>query len=609
MTAHLLQLAIGPVQELIERARRTRDLWFGSLLLSEVSKAAAKAVRDSGGQLIFPDNQADLEPESELSIANIVVAELPVGLVPDTVARKAKEAAMAVWKGRFAEPVYKSFQGALRREIWDDQVNDVFEVYTAWVPFDPSHPDRDHYKQQRQRLGRLMAGRKSCRDFLPAKGREGVPKSSLDGLRETVLKDEKVEPWPARVRRRLRVREGEQLDLLGLVKRTASDDDEKPVSHRHYPSVSRIAADPWVRGIAATGKGKQLLSELRSVCAQLQRERLLNRIDPERYPQYRDFPFEGSALYRTRHHELEDETLEGEDRTDLFDRLRSVLSSVEQTARNAGLGAEPDPYVAVLVADGDRMGAAISGLASPGEHRRFSARLAQFARDSAGVVSQSQGVLVYSGGDDVLAFVPVDHCLVCARALHTLFRKTMGDALPHVKAEELPTLSVGVAIGHFLENLEDLLGYGRAAEKAAKKPDRNGLAIHLHKRGGTPVTVRKQWAENLDARLAMLVGWFLVGAVSNRTPYELDRLADVYDGWKIDTPAEVLSRVEALRRDAARVIDRKRPKGTENQMHQIRDALHTGVSTPGELRALAAELLIARQLAVALRQIGKGQKP
>jgi CRISPR-associated protein Cmr2 len=38
MTSHLLQLSVGPVQELIAAAQRTRDLWFGSFLLSEISK-------------------------------------------------------------------------------------------------------------------------------------------------------------------------------------------------------------------------------------------------------------------------------------------------------------------------------------------------------------------------------------------------------------------------------------------------------------------------------------------------------------------------------------------------------------------------------------------
>jgi CRISPR-associated protein Cmr2 len=42
MTDYLLALSIGPVQNFIAAARRTRDLWFGSHVLSEISKAAAR---------------------------------------------------------------------------------------------------------------------------------------------------------------------------------------------------------------------------------------------------------------------------------------------------------------------------------------------------------------------------------------------------------------------------------------------------------------------------------------------------------------------------------------------------------------------------------------
>ena len=50
-----------------------------------------------------------------------------------------------------------------------------------------------------------------------------------------------------------------------------------------------------------------------------------------------------------------------------------------------------------------------------------------------------------------------------------------------------------------MENLEDLLDYGRAAEKAAKEPDRDGLAVHLHKRGGAPIRVRGSGATILTS--------------------------------------------------------------------------------------------------------------
>jgi CRISPR-associated protein Cmr2 len=597
MTAHLLQLAIGPVQEFIAAARRTRDLWFGSHLLSEISKAGAKAVRDHGGNLIFPapQNAADLERHSSLNVANILLAEVH-DHDPATIARSVKEAVRARWL-EFAEEVHSAANQIIRANIWAQQVDDVVEFYAAWVPF-----TRDNYKEQRQRLTRLLVGRKNCRDFIQAQGHQGVPKSSLDGLRETVLTDNRGR-WPPRFRYGLRVREGEQLDVVGLVKRHA-------LGKQSYPSVSRIAADSWLRGVVKN-QGNNVLTRLVEACEQLAGGGLLNRLDCTRlHDDYARFRFEGTAVYRQRHHELIEETSERDEREQRKVQLQPLddaLRQVEQFARDAGLGAEPDPYVAVIVADGDRMGAAISRLASPEEHRRFSRQLAQFALDAAAVVRNQRGVLVYSGGDDVLGFAPVDKCLPCARELHLIFSQTMTHALPHVPEKERPTLSVGVAIGHFLENLEDLLGYGRAAEKAAKKRDRNGLAVHLHKRGGAPVKVRKQWsddADSLDKRLEKYARWFLGGAVSNRTPYELHRLANLYDDW----PDATLK--DAIQRDAFRVIEKKRPGGEKTEeMQEIRLAVESHVNNADDLRDLAAELLIARQLAVALRQSGGGKKP
>ena len=63
--SHLLSIAVGPVQEFIAQARRTRDLWYGSHLLSELSRAAAKVVAEGGGGLIFPafdSSDPEIEP-------------------------------------------------------------------------------------------------------------------------------------------------------------------------------------------------------------------------------------------------------------------------------------------------------------------------------------------------------------------------------------------------------------------------------------------------------------------------------------------------------------------------------------------------------------------
>lgn len=544
--SHLLAISVGPVQEFIAAARRTRDLWFGSYLLSKISRAVATAVERRGGELIFP---ASSHAEN---VANVILAELLAG-EPKDMAMKARQAAQQRWR-EFADEALGQASGVIRSDIWSDQVDDVIEFYAAWVATSAD------YRANRAMVMRLLAGRKNCRDFRPAKGRAGVPKSSLDGQRESVLNP--PTQWPQRFRARLRIREGEQLDVVGLVKRVAG-------GNQPYPSVARIAADPWVRG------NQHRLSPVTSACEQLRTQEIVRRLDTTAYPQFAAFPFEGTAVYTSRHHELMEET------EATADQLRPLCEALARLP-------QPEPYLAILVADGDRLGAAISALTSPDAHRQFSEALARFAGEARKIVNAYNGVMVYAGGDDVLAFLPVDKCLECAQKLNVKF----GELLVAYGA---PTLSVGIAIGHFMENLEDLLGYGRAAEKAAKEPDRDGLAVHLHKRGGSPTRVRAKWSEKPSERLTRYAQLILSDAIPSKLPYDLRKLADLYQDWPADTVPQ------ALRQDVLRVIRDKQPRSGRQHMPEI-EAILQGVTNAAALHRFAEELLIARRIAAAMRQ-------
>lgn len=556
--SHLIAVSVGPVQEFIAAARRTRDLWFGSYLLSEISKAVARCVKEHHGNLIFPHPETDLTPGREdVNVANVILAELPNGDPRDLVA-KAREAAQHRWL-EFVKDAWEAAHGIIRRDIWLDQVDDVIEFYAAWVS------QTGDYQADRGRLMRLLAGRKNCRDFLPAKGRLGVPKSSLDGQRESVLKDPMKELWPQRFRARLRIREGEQLDVVGLVKRTAEGD-------RPYPSVSRVAADPWVRGNST----KQSFAELKSACAQLP-SRVLHRLDENMFPQFQDFPYEGTAVYVSRHHEWGEE-IDEEDR----DNIAEIRKALEKLP-------EPQPYLAILVADGDKMGAAISRLKSADANRAFSKALSGFADEARNIVRKHNGVLVYAGGDDVLAFLPIDKCLDCARQL----REKFVACLKPQAANHTPTLSVGIAMGHFMENLEDLLDYGRDAEKAAKRVEgKDSLAVHLHKRGGSPIKIASRWETNPERRLTLYAELMQVEALPSKLPYDLHKLIDLYQGsgWTEQV------RREAMQRDALRIIADKQPRAGRRYMSVVRDIV-AKLTTPRELEVFCDELLIARLLA------------
>ncbi len=572
----LIAISIGPVQSFIAAARRTRDLWFGSHMLSEISRAVARAVESEGGQLIFP---ADTKARN---VANVILAELPDGCAASEVARAGREAAHQRWQA-FAEQARKAVRDIIVETRWNQQVGDAVEFYAAWVP-----TGGGDYATSRARVMRLLAGRKALRDFSPAQGEFGVPKSSLDGARESVWKDDPARmKLPNHLARRLRLSEGEQLDAIGATKRLAG-------GQRAVPSVARIAADPWLRGAARAHPN--LFQQFLDECRRLESEDLLSSAD---WPQFRVFPFEGTAVYRSRYAAWAAEC--GVERR-TFETLSAIVRRLEETP----LG-EPSPYLAILAADGDRMGKTIAGLRSPDEHRKLSSALAVFADDAGKIVSdQYGGWLVYSGGDDVLAFLPLDRALEAARALHDGFAKCVRDL--GLGRFEPPTLSAGIAVAHFLEPLEDLLSYARQAERAAKDAtpgepgtERNGLAIHYHPRGGVALMVRARWEDDLDKEIAQLADLHERNLISDKAGYDLRELAREYGAWK--SGPELLA--EAVRADARRLLSRKRgaagPQSPEFLLQRVECA-----ESAREVRKLAERLVLARVFANAIRQARGG---
>mgnify|MGYP000596944663 CR=1 FL=1 len=237
------------------------------------------------------------------------------------------------------------------------------------------------------------------------------------------------------------------------------------------------------------------------------------------------------------------------------DNDRRALASAETALRSLLYEArtEPSKYYAVLALDGDQIGKWLSGekspaiqyvispqaaayfrdhvqgvdvqkwLASPRStspswHLQFSEALANFGLYCARRIVEDvhHGQLIYSGGDDVLAMLPAEEAIACARDLRAAFQGRQADMTPDCqklfraeapdgffwlaspKKEEpswpllVPgpraTVSVGIAIGHMKEPLQDMIREAQAAEKRAKnKLGRNAVSVILFKRSGETI--------------------------------------------------------------------------------------------------------------------------
>ncbi|MCC6585128.1 MAG: type III-B CRISPR-associated protein Cas10/Cmr2 [Bryobacterales bacterium] len=573
----LLVISIGPVQEFISAARRSRDLWAGSMILSAMSRRAALALRDGRAGLIFPHPNTDLDGAIDKGdpVANILVAvcEGEVAGRIKELAAKAERAVRDVWRELGDKIERESFAGYLNKDRFKRQLQTGIEFYWAQVDLKPGD-----YRACRRELMHLLTSRKALRDFQQFAGEATIPKSSLDGARETVFLREIGDDAHANVRLKLRMHPGEQLDAVGLVKRAG-------VGTQQFPSIPRIAADPWLRGLQHADPNR--LAELRDKCEHLMKTdevEWMSAINPGKFPQMaRVFPFEASVAFQSRLTSLRDE---GADKQQIAE-LRTLVKKLE--AANG----EPNPYAAVLVADGDFMGKAISKIDSYPKHQDFSRELAAFAAAAEKTVKRHYGSPVFAGGDDVLAFVPVDTAIECADALRDDFEKAMG--------RWKVTLSVGIGVGHNLEAMEDLLSYARGAEQAAKKekPERNALAIHFYPRSGLPVKVRRQWDTDIVKQLQTMIGLYLDNEFPDGAAYEIHEMARHYKGWQNKNP----NLQPAMIADAKRVLGRKATSGAVlASIHQLLEKRLGKDSTGADMEMFAEQMLVARRFTGAYRQ-------
>lgn len=179
-------------------------------------------------------------------------------------------------------------------------------------------------------------------------------------------------------------------------------------------------------------------------------------------------------------------------------------------------------YLAVIAMDGDQMGKTLSGFKNIDDHRKFSEQLGAFANSVKEDIPKD-GLLIYAGGDDVLAVVKADVAIDVANKLQNKFKTKVGN-----------NASAGIAIGHSSVPLQDLVHAAHAAESRAKKTyGRNALAISIYKRSGEILEWGCGWdspALDIYEELTALSKENEEGKISiGRFPYKLAALLQPYE--------------------------------------------------------------------------------
>ena len=517
----LLKFQIGPVQDFIAQARSTRDLWSGSYLLSWLVAAGIRKLADTPGtELIFPNREGQplLENKGTFvsanqqklltpNIPNLFVARV-LGDDAIEVAAAVKEAIEGEWK-EIAKSVWNEGLKLGLEEKYEARFNAQVDRHLSITWMLTPVTDNSHYFNDFGNNGWHLDAVRQTRDFdaWPS-GSHSVcnEKDALSGKEEAVAggKD-----FAAEVGLRFKhlFKHDDHLGAANLIKR---------VWHLTYlQDVLKLKIQEF---------------KIRSTRAIAARD----------------------------------------DRND----------DDENTDKS---GAEK--YLAAIAFDGDSIGAWISGdkLADQSElkkhHTKFSKSLSHFALESAReivekdvagsdkdhkVIQVPMGFLIYAGGDDVVALVPADGAIECARQLRESFVAAIKGTKPDKEGKK-PDASAGIAIAHFKSPLQDLVREARKSEKRAKNEvGRPAFSVTLMKRSGEISQWGAKWdcggIELYDA-IANAMG---EGDLRSKFPHRVCQLLAPYvtkqTGLIQMNDADGFNAVEVIRREFVHAAERQGSK-------------------------------------------------
>ncbi len=550
---HYFHFTIGPVQGFVSQARRTRDFWAGSFLLSWLSGVAMQASIKQGAVIKFPKQNQDYldwlitdrkkngdnEPSDDKGPRQGVVPnrfeaetndDFQADLVVESVQNKGPR--QGVVPNRFkaetnddfqAELVVESVQKAWKvlaslvyendlknivtsqdiREIWDRQVEGFWDISWAITEEEGDSSILDQRKNWRTHMPPLEPGVKcmmmdgwqelSATPTPHSKGLSNFWKAVRGGGQKGMLSD---------------LYEGEALCAMAFIKRRFVRYFEKltvamPGGWTLYgwklapgiPSVSYMAAVHWLEEIMhqaiAQPKIRELLSDFNKQAYELTQERgewdtkikcindLVKGKDTKEWSSH-----DGNVFFPT---VLENKRLYTDQ-----NKVKKVIKALTKLSK-AGDLSEATPFYAVLMMDGDSLGKHMSNV---DKQEFISGALDKFTRDVPGIVYNNNGFLIYAGGDDVLAILPMEDALQCALQLRNKYAAYFQETnVPTSLSGAIEYAHIKMPLTRVLFDAHDLLD-----NIAKDRTGRNALAVRVWKPGGAALQWAQPWEIVVDDR-------------------------------------------------------------------------------------------------------------
>lgn len=520
--SHYFHFTLGPVQGFVSQARRTRDFWAGSFLLSWLSGVAMAATEQMGGKITFPipaagylawirGNGKGIAPRQG-SIPNRFKAEVPA----DFDGKLVEQAVRAAWM-QLAEHVWQQDLQAIAspatRTVWQRQNAAFWEI--SWAITDDVNASNllDRRKNWRNHLPPPEPGVK-CVIMEGWQELSGIENMQKDGNEERRVFWERVcaiQPagatdFASGEKEGKDKKVGEMLCALAFVKRrfvrhfssfkTTLKLGEKALPLQGWPletgmpSTAYMAAVHWLEAVLdkdedAVAKlfeaGKKLAGNdewnVRIECL----HKAVENKEGWSAEKRKLIALDGNVFF---------EHTRGN--TKFYPDLKAVEGFESSLKSLALTDKAPTPFYAVLMMDGDSLGTQMSSLDN---QEKIATSLNKFTAEVAQVVQANNGFLIYAGGDDVLALLPLEDALACALACRNAYTKAFnGTGIKTTLSGAVIYAHVKTALGEVLRQAHHVLD-----DVAKDGAGRDAIAIRVLKPGGDHLTWAQPWEIALNA--------------------------------------------------------------------------------------------------------------
>ena len=537
-------LSVGPVQDFISYSRSLKDLWAGSYLIAYLTfNAMLPFVEEYGPDSIIFPNLKNLPvfdkwlKEKKGIDVNYNEDKLKIPSIPNRFlvvcdnSEKMKE--LFRESENNINQIVSNMKDYLKDYLKENGIKDnlnfldnYFELYWVINEFDFETKENivdELYKNSFNALEQKIAYRKQIRNFnYYDENTEHQRKCTMCGQKPAIETDINS----------IILKENEKLCPICLIKRDFMYFlvSEKQIKKFYFPSIAGIAARNFIEKnnsifISKIINFRNLLNQKIEDIDEKKKKFIKEKLEVLNSIVDNDFEkcLEGAEAF---YPEFYDDILR-----ELKDNdLKIAANKIKNGEKVIKLTKCPK-YYAIIMMDGDDMGQWLGGdkveNLTIAMHRIFSrilSNLANFILPD--IANKNKAQIIYAGGDDLLAFVPLENLLDFMSELRKKFSEleVVINNKRYMSLGPDVTMSMGIVIAHYNENLKIVLEKVRAAEKIAKdekKGNKNSFCINLIKNSGDEKMGYLKW-EFLEY-LKILKKYLIEKKISNNLFYSLDQ--------------------------------------------------------------------------------------